>query len=470
MSWAFCWLPNKILRGFARGARALLIAQAFIHPSATVGQADPAVVSIAQSRDLAFRLLSQKQPSAAKAIAQALLQRDPEDVKALLILSRSERLLENSQAAKQAGKRAWRIAETPEDRFTAAMLTAQAVSSSGNKIGAQLWLRRAAGAAPNDKLKNTAVRDLRFVRGTSPVALRFDLSVAPSSNINNGSKSDTIEIVGLPFAISGDAQALSGIEYTFGTTLSYKLPKKGAWDVTASLGLDTKFYSLTSSAKALAPGVSGSDYAFQQVDAILSAQRPDQNNKGATSLYLKAGQNWYGGSALTRFAGVGIGRQIKAGERSSLSFNLGAERQWRQDNDLRSADVLSTSATWAHGLTNGGAMWITGYASDTVSASASVAQETLGATIRYAHGKPIFAGTMLEMSLGYQVKSFDRAQAPFARREDDTVNASVKMIFNDLDYMGFAPTAEVTAKRSTSTLGQFDIDDFGLKLGLRSTF
>ncbi|SHE43732.1 Protein of unknown function [Litoreibacter ascidiaceicola] len=449
--------------------RALLVSHVLVL-AGTAGQTAPTVISIAESRDLGFRLLLQKQPLAAKEIALALLQRDVEDVKALLILSRAERLLDNSQQAKIAGKRAWKAATTSEDRFTAAMLTAQAISSSGNKIGAQLWLRRAAEVAPNDKLKSTAVRDLRHVRGTSPLALSLDVSVAPSSNINNGSKSDSIEIFGLPFTLSGDAQALSGVEYSLGAALSYKLPQSGAWNLTAGAVVDAKHYTLSSSAKATAPNVSGSDYAFHQLQFSLSASRPDADRRGATSLYVKTGQNWYGGSVLTRFAGVGVGRQIRSGDRSSLSFNLGAERQWRQDAALRSADVVNFSTTWAHGLKNGSSLWVTGYASDTSSKSTAIAQETFGARIRYAHGKPIFASTNLELSLGYEQKSFDRAQFPFARREDDTVSASATMIFNNLDYMGFAPTAEVSAKRTTSTLGQFDVEDLGVKLGLRSTF
>ncbi|WP_139229843.1 surface lipoprotein assembly modifier [Litoreibacter janthinus] len=435
-----------------------------------MAQTAPTVVSVADSRTLAFNLVSRGQPTPARAIANTLLERNPNDIKALLVLSRAERLLGDLPAAKQAGKRAWRAADAPEDRYTAAMLTAQAISSSGNKIGAQIWLRRAAQVAPNDQLKATAVRDLRYVRGTSPVALSFDLSVAPSSNINNGSKSDTIEVFGLPFALSGDLQALSGVEYSLGATLSYKLPAVGTWTLTAGANVESKHYTLSSSAKAIAPTVSGSDYAFQQLQVSLAANRTDADRKASTSLYVKAGQNWYGGSTLTRFAGVGAARQYQIGERSSLQVNLGAERQWRQDNAQRSADVVTLSSTWGHGLTNGSAIWVTGFVRDTASESSSIAQETAGASLNYSHGKPIFADTKLELSIGYENKRFDRAQFPFVRREDQTVSASATMIFSNLDYMGFAPTAELSAKRTSSTLGQYSNDDLGLKLGLRSTF
>ncbi len=170
------------------------------------------------------------------------------------------------------------------------------------------------------------------------------------------------------------AQALSGIEYNLGATLSYRLPKAGDWDLTASTSVDAKFYSLSSDAKTLAPTVSSSDYAFEELSARLVARRVDEGGKGITTLSFKIGQNWYGGSTLTKTAGLRIGRKIKAGERSSLAFNLGLERQWRQDNDLRSANVVSLSGTWGHRFKQGGAIWVTGYANDTASDSALIAQ------------------------------------------------------------------------------------------------
>ncbi|WP_298257024.1 surface lipoprotein assembly modifier [uncultured Litoreibacter sp.] len=459
---------NKTILEVARGA--LLLTLPFLFATDASGQSSRGEITVVESRSLAFSLVSQGQPVPARAIALALLKRDPNDIKALLVLSRAERLMGNLKDAKRAGKRAWKTADSSGHKFTAAMLTAQAVSSMDNKLSAQIWLRRAAQVAPNEKLKASAVRDLRFVRGSSPVSLNFDISVAPSSNINNGSKSEFIEIAGLPFALSGDAQALSGIEYAFGSTFSYKLPTQNDWNLTAGLSLSSRFYTLSSSAKALAPDVSGSDYAFQEVTASLVASKQDRDRKGATSLHVKAGHNWYGGSSLSQFVELGASRQLRVGKRSSLGFNLGLQRQWRQDSDLRSSDVTNLSVTWAHALNGGGAIWVTGYASDTASESAAIAHGNYGATIRYTPAKPLFADTNLELAMGYSEKEFDRAQFPFSRREDKTVDASIKVIFNDLNYMGFAPTAELNAKQTSSTLDQFSLEDIGVKLGLRSTF
>lgn len=422
------------------------------------------------ARLLTFQLIADGQYENAAALARTILQADPNDQAALLALAQAERGAGRMSTAIKAAKAAWRNSETQAEKYASSTVAAQALSSDGKPLRAQFWLRRAAQHAPNELFKARAKRDFSYVQQINPMRIDLRFSVAPSSNINNGSKSDTIEIAGLPFAISGDAQALSGIEYNLGTTLSYRLPKAGDWDLTGSTSFDAKFYTLSSGAKALAPMVSSSDYAFEELDAQISARRIDDDGMGATNLSFKVGQNWYGGNTLTKFASVGLGRQIKAGERSSLTFNLGLERQFRRDNDLRSADVVSLSGTWGHRLASGGAIWLTGYASDTASDSAAIAQETLGAVIRFAPAKPVFAKTQLELSLGYQNKSFDRALPFFSRRIDDRVSASATMIFNDLDYFGFAPTAELSASKTSSTVTQYDIEDLGLKIGLRSTF
>ncbi|SDW26642.1 Protein of unknown function [Litoreibacter albidus] len=427
-------------------------------------------INLDEARALTYQLVADGQYDSASALARTVLQSDPNDHAALLALAQAEQGAGRMASALSASKAAWRNSHTDAQKYSSSVVAAQALNADGKPLRAQFWLRRAAEHAPNDTFRARAKQGFKYVQNKNPMRVHLRLSVAPSSNINNGSKSDTIEIAGLPFSISGDAQALSGVEYNLGATLSYRLPKIGDWALTASTSFDAKSYSLSSDAQALAPTVSSSDYAFQELDARISARRIDADGKGATNLSFKVGENWYGGSALTKFAGINFGRQIKAGKQSTLAFNLGVERQWRQDTDLRSANVVSASSTWGHRFAGGNSVWVTGYASDTASDSAAIAQQTLGARVRYAPAKPIFAKTSLELSLGYQNKRFDRALPLFDRRVDDTINASATMTFNDLDYFGFAPTAELSASKTSSTVTQYDVEDLGLKLGLRSTF
>lgn len=439
-------------------------------------------LSIPQSRALAYKLLNEHQPLAARHIALALIERDPEDVDALLVLSRAERLLEDPIAAKKAGKRAWSAAKKPKDKYTAAMLVAQAVSSDGNKLGSQFWLRRAAQVAPDERRKAQAVRDLRYVRSTSPVAVKLDFSIAPSSNINNGPKAKDL---GPNVSISGDGLALSGIEYRLGGTLTYRFPKDETrkWRLSLATQLSTQSYSLSSDAKRQAPEASGSDYAFQQLEFRLNGMRPDsarsksdKRDAAATSLELKLGLNWYGGDRLTNFAGISAGRHIALGERARLSFRSGYEKRWRQDRAFRSSNVFSLSSSWSHVSESGNQFWASGYFLDTRSQSASVANDTYGVQLGYVSGTPVIAGTTLELTAGYRIRNYKRALqiSPLLPslpvRKDREISAAATLVFTEVDYYGFSPSLELSARKNRSNNPLYSTEDIGVTLGLRSKF
>lgn len=427
-------------------------------------------LEIPQARAYAAQLLQAGQPGLAKEIAGTLLEADPNDVSALLILSRAERFLRNYKPAAHASKKAFRLAEKPEEKYFAAILTAQALSANDQKIAGQIWLRRAAQAAPNERLKAQAVRDLRFVRQDSPFSLSLDLALAPSSNVNNGSKSDTMNLGGLAFAISGDARALSGIEARVGARLGYRFRKSQRQSYFAEFSIDTRSYSLSSSAKAIAPNASGSDYNFQEVDLTFGTQFANESGKGVTTLAMTLGKNWFGGSRLTEFARATASHRFTIGQKSTLSFTLSLEEQWRQDNALRDATSVTTSVTWNQRLESGAILSLTGYQSDTNSVSSFVDADTLGASVTYRPGKPIFGKTRLELSLGYETKDFNKPVPFFGFRDDRKTTASATMVFGDVEYFGFSPTATIQASRNKSTLAINETEEYGVSLGLRSSF
>ncbi len=426
-----------------------------------------------QTRELASQLVQAGRANEAKTVAEALLDFDPKDPTALLVLSRAERLLGDFKSAKLAGKRAFRAAEAEETKYAAALLTAQATSAGGNKLAAQFWLRRALNAAPSEALKQRAARDLGYVRGTSPVSVDLKFSIAPKSNINNGSKHDRGRFyfgsLVLEGPLSGSGQALSGIEYEAGAKLTFRLPQKGAWRTQLTTEIETRSYSLSSEAKALAPDARSSDYAFQEFSVGISGSRADKEGSGRTTLGLNVGTNWYGGNSLSHFVIVSAGRSFQVGKRSRLFFNGAVEHQSRQDSDLRSSDIGTLSATWYHRLNGGSALSVTGYIQDVGSDSEAVARETHGLNLTYVPAKPIFAQTSVELSLGVSQTDYDRGLAG-PPRENTDVTAAATFIFKDVEYFGFSPTATISTRQSDSNLPQFESEELGVKLGLRSTF
>jgi hypothetical protein len=75
-------------------------------------------------------------------LAEALLARNGQDATAHMIRSRALRNLGEFGKAHTAALSGWRYARTVGEKYSAALLAAQALSSDGKRTRAQLWLRR----------------------------------------------------------------------------------------------------------------------------------------------------------------------------------------------------------------------------------------------------------------------------------------------------------------------------------------
>ena len=433
-------------------------------------RAEAVTLSIDESRILATQMLGKGQVPAARQIALKLLERDPKDRIALVVLSRAERLLQNYGAAASAGKKAWSVSETDEQKYTAALLVAQAKSADGNKLAGQLWLRRAVQVAPNGFARAKAISDFRFLRSTNPYSLKFYASVAPSNNINNGATAESVDIRGLSFLLSGDARALSGLEYRLGANLSYRYNLSDRSRLTFGAALDTRTYTLSSSAKRSAPDARAGDYAFQELRFSTTWQVLDADKKGLNTASLTLGSNWYGGNSLTNFLNATASRRYALNDNNIVTFTLGGERQWRQDEDARSATVWTLQGNWIRKLKGGNTLSVTAFGSDTSSSSPAIGHKRVGADLRYIFAKPIFGKTQLELNAGVEARDYDQTLGIFGVREDRTTRLGATMVFNDVDYFGFVPTAEVTAQNTNSTSALWETSSYGVRFGLRSSF
>ncbi|WP_298292489.1 surface lipoprotein assembly modifier [uncultured Litoreibacter sp.] len=428
-------------------------------------------VSIKEARFLAFKLVAAGKYDEAAALSRTILQGDPDDQAALLALAQAEVGAGRISAGVKAAKAAWRASDTAAERYSSSIVTAQALAQNGKRLQAQLWLRRAAQHAPNEGFKARAARDFKYVRATNPVRANLRFSISPSSNINNGSANDRATLGGLSFLLDGEAQALSGLEYRLGGDLSRIFLLSERQNLTFGVGFDTSSYSLSSSAKALAPNASASNYAFQELQFSVSSRLNDKDGPAYTQFRLELGQNWYGGDALARFAEAKVDRTITVGKRAQLRFGGGVKRQWRQDSAFRSSTTWNANAVYLMGLENGNSISFNGAVSDVSSASAAIAHQSAEIGVGYRLGKPVFGKSFLELSLAAKLSEYDRRTilAPSPRR-DTRLSANATITFNDLDYFGFSPTATLSASRNRSNVALNETQQLGLSFGLRSSF
>lgn len=448
---------------------------AFLALTATVAMAlaGPAVASATdlspqEARKLAEEAVLAGDPALARALALALLQRDPHDSDAARILSAAEDLLGNDRAARAAARQAWKTAEGAGERYAAARQRALAEYHAENYGTAQWWLRRAAQAAPDDRARALARENFRSVERQNPWALGLRFSLAPSSNINNGSSAETMDFFGVPFLLSGDARALSGTEASLSLSARYRLSPAGARNRTElRFGAVSKTYRLSSQARAQAPNARGSDYAFSAVELGIGHRRR-LDDRTSLSLGATAGHNWYGGRDLSDYLRLDGDLSYALDRRNWLELGLGIEEQMRLDARFLSSRTAELRAGYGHVTGSGDRLHFGLALRDTASDGVAIDHRAAALDFDWSRAAPL-AGIRLTGGLSAELR--DYAQSRFGgTRLDRRLGAHLGMVFERVDYYGFSPSLDLNASRTQSNFSLYDTRDLGVSLGFASNF
>ena len=80
-----------------------------------------------------------------------------------------------------------------------------------------------------EQVANNIERFLYAIRRRRAWSVNFAFGLSPDTNINGGSRNDTITVAGLPFQLSSDAQQTSGVGVLTSLNLERYLPLHGDW-------------------------------------------------------------------------------------------------------------------------------------------------------------------------------------------------------------------------------------------------
>jgi hypothetical protein len=422
-----------------------------------------------EMRFLAQQALSTSNPEIALNLTSALLARDPGDVQALILRSQALRDLDRIGEAARDAKAAWNGASTDQLRFGAAMVMAQALSSGEKRTAAQLWLRRAAEAAPDDAARELAERDFSYVRSRNPWVLQFTFSVTPSSNLNNGSTSDVFDFYGFPLEITGDGKALSGFETALGLTAIYRLVPTEYALSKLRFSVFAMEPTLSSEAQEQAPEARGSDYAYSNIELGYETEIKAPGSDVTYDLAASIGHNWYGGSDLSDTFRLSFGLQKPLGA-STLGFiEINGERQSRIDDAENSADILGISAGFSHILANNDQVNLTVSRSETNSANDETAHDTWKARLGWNPSRTV-GGVTVSGGVSFEASDYDLSRYSPDGRHDEKLSIDVSVGLPNIEYYGFSPRIDLNAGQTKSNVGLFDTREMGLRIGIDSTF
>ena len=424
----------------------------------------------AQARAVAGQLLRDGQPGLSQKIAIRLVQADSEDIEALLILARAEYQLGAPARSAFAARKAYRLADTPDERFASALVVSKALAAQENYALSQWWLRRAGQVTDNPRYEQAAKNQFRQVEARNPWSAKLRFSVQPSSNINGGPTTNTYQLGNYVF-VDPTAVPLSGVEY--GTNLSIKRTfgqrKRGAPLFHLGLELDDTRFTLSNDAKAAVTTARAEDFTLSRLTAGAGVTLPDAKGAAATRAELTLGRTWRGGKPLAETVGLELNRDHRLPTGARLGYGIGYERQERLDRPIRSADIVRGQAYWAQRIEGAGQVSFSLAVSDTTSQSGEIAADAVTLAMRFVpEGK--IAGATPSLQLSHGARFYDRAVYGADKRQDRSTVLSGELFFQQLDYMGFAPTLSVTYSRNHSNISFFDYEEYGVGFGIRSTF
>lgn len=432
-------------------------------------------VSLDDARVLAADLITQNQPAAARDIALGLLQANPRDVEALILVSRAERLLGNTARAVDAGQAAWAYAQTGAEKFVAASVVAQAHSSAAQYSRAQFWLRRAAQYAPNAQMAALAERDYGVLRRANPLSVNLSFGANPTDNVNGGNSNDTITFAYLPgifatipWEVPADDLPLSGVEVTGQVQLRYRIAETATSRTTAELALYGQTYIMSDAAQAAAPEVTGASLSYAQALIGLTHNWTPDGSRNPYSLDLAYTQAVYGDDPYTRDVSVSFGRQFRqdTGDTWALSTALNRTTYLA---DGSSTDGMQVRGTWGHTRANDDGVTLGLRLARVLSDRADQGYGAIGVQVGYDFGT-VAPGLDLSVSASAEARTYDLSAYDPAGRSDLRTSAQISLGLQEVEFYGFQPVLTLQANQTASSVPYFETDTLKLGFSIRSSF
>ncbi len=410
-------------------------------------------------------------------LSHQVLVQAPDDPAALLIVAAAAPHVGRAAEGRHTARLAWRLAPTSAMKHEAARTAAAAALAEGREGLAQLWLRRALlHAAPGDQTDRTG-RDLARLRRMNPVSLSFDLSAAPSSNLNDGAESANTQTDWVPERLSASAQALSGWRATAGVTLMARVRETETSRTRLGFQLYGTVNQLSQEARdkiaadvaAGQPRLTGSDLNYTLAEA--RAEHRFLAGPLPATLNLAAGRSWYGGDPYASHLRVGLAETLPIGRMSALQLALTADRQMPERS--ASVDSLGLGATWLHQTASGATLRLGVNLRGTD--SAAVNSSYRGARIEAGWAPANAIGPVqVEARIAAGLRDYAAYDMGVfmveGGRQDESLEAGLDMTLPRAGLAGFAPTIGLEARRNRSNVGRFNTREIGVTFGFRSLF
>lgn len=323
----------------------------------------------------------------------------------------------------------------------------------GNPSAARRELRAAqAGGLPTNVAQLVRFY-ARALSARKPVGGSLEIGLAPDSNINRATRSDTLGTVLGNLTLNDKAKAKSGVGLNLQGQIYGRINVDAITDILVR----------ASAASSLYPQ---SEYD----DINLSVQGGPQFNWSGNQLafYAGPGWRWYGPTLFTQTVGAGASWQKSTGKRTQLRIDLSFNRVDNKRNTLQSATDLAASVGVDRAVSARAGIGIQTFGLRELANDRGYSQTVLGTTM---YGFREFGQTTLLLSFGYHHLGSDARLALYPkRREESKVSATLAGTLRALRVGSFAPVIRLKWERNSSTIAIYSFSRLAAEFGVTSAF
>ena len=339
--------------------------------------------------------------------------------------------------------------EAPRVRIELARMHAQL----GNVRAAERELRAAEAAG----LPSEVERVVRFYANVLNSRKRFggsiELALAPDTNINRATRSDTLGTVIGEFTLDENAKAKSGIGLGLRGQTYFRQPVGTNTDLLLRASGNAEIYAAS---------------RFNDLSGSLRAGPEFRSGKDRLVLSAGPGWRWFGQKLYTVTLGANASWQHPLNPRSQIRVEGAVSRVDNRINDLQDAWNYTVSTTYDHAFSGklGAGVQLYGFRESARDSGYSTATGGVGAYAFREVGRATLVATA-----GYARLEADRRLALYPRRRmEDRFSASLAATLRAVRVGAFSPMARVRWERNASSIEIYDYRRLSAEFGVTSAF
>lgn len=420
---------------------ALALASGIPHAvQATVSNSQAAAMhlSVPQTFRLAELIAAKGDFEGARKIYEALERNRDSDVRAEARFRDAKLLIEMKQTSAAAVRLRQILDEKPGATGVRLQL-ATLLDQLGDKEGAWRQIRAAQAAGLPPAVARLVDRYSEALRAQRAFGASFEVALAPDSNINRATRSDTLGTVLGDFEIDKDGKARSGTGLSLNGQLFRRLPLGSSADLLFRVSGFGNLYRQTQ---------------FNDIAADVAAGPELSLGRDRLQLEVGATQRWFGQKPFLRSARVGGTFAHQLGIRTLVRVTGSAAIVDNQMNDLQDGKVFSGQVGLERALSP-----TTG-----VAASFALDRQSLRdpgySTMGWRAGLTAWRDMgRLTLTAGAEfghLHADERLTLFPDRRADQFTRLSIGATFRQLQFGGFAPVARLSIERNRSSIAFYD--------------